>query len=77
MEIISTFWTELGLQRSKGTGFIRKCLKNLLKLVTSKDAPAWRSVIYTGAVTSAQANLTGAAYEAENRNRLSQLLNLK
>ncbi len=27
--------------------------------------PNWRSVIYTGAVTAAQANLTGSAYEAE------------
>jgi len=27
--------------------------------------PNWRSVIYTGAVTAAQANLTGSAYDAE------------
>ena len=31
----------------------------------SVPAPAWRSVIYTGAVTAAQANLTGSAYDAE------------
>lgn len=30
-----------------------------------KPAPAWRSVIYTGAVTAAQANLSGSAYDAE------------
>ncbi len=29
------------------------------------DAPSWRSVIYTGAITAAQANLVGAGFEAE------------
>ncbi len=36
-----------------------------------KEAPAWRSVIYTGALQSANANLSGAQYAAEKSKTFS------
>jgi NitT/TauT family transport system substrate-binding protein len=52
----------------KGQDLYEKMSKKFVETGDSpKAAPAWRSVIYTGAITSAQSNLTGPAYEAEKQ----------
>jgi NitT/TauT family transport system substrate-binding protein len=50
----------------KGQDLYEKMSKKFVETGDSpKAAPVWRSVIYTGAMTAAQANLTGMAYNAE------------
>ena len=52
----------------KGQDLYEKMSKKFVETGDSPNAaPAWRSVIYTGAVTSAQSNLTGPGYEAEKQ----------
>lgn len=48
-----------------------KKFKEIGGLPATEDVPSWRSVIYTGAVTAAQANLTGPSYEAERSKEFS------
>ncbi|MEY3420358.1 MAG: hypothetical protein RIR48_643 [Bacteroidota bacterium] len=63
---INFFGLNSAYKGQRGQDLYEKMSKKFVETGDSpKDAPAWRSVIYTGAVTSAQANLTGAAYEAE------------
>lgn len=50
----------------KGQDLYEKMSKKFVETGDSPNtAPAWRSVIYTGAVTATQANLTGGSYDAE------------
>lgn len=50
----------------KGQDLYEKMSKKFVETGDSpKTAPAWRSVIYPGAITAAQANLKGAMYDAE------------
>jgi NitT/TauT family transport system substrate-binding protein len=63
---INFFGLNSGYKGQKGQDLYEKMSKKFVETGDSpKAAPAWRSVIYTGAVTAAQANLTGSAYDAE------------
>jgi len=63
---INFFGLNSNYKGQKGQDLYEKMSKKFVETGDSpKPAPAWRSVIYTGAVTAAQANLTGSAYEAE------------
>jgi len=63
---INFFGLNSAYKGQKGQDLYEKMSKKFVETGDSpNEAPAWRSVIYTGAITSAQANLTGIAYEAE------------
>ncbi len=63
---INFFGLNSNYKGQKGQDLYEKMSKKFVETGDSpKPAPAWRSVIYTGAVTAAQANLTGSAYDAE------------
>lgn len=63
---INFFGLNSGYKGVKGQDLYEKMSKKFVETGDSPNvAPAWRSVIYTGAVTSAQTNLAGVAYEAE------------
>lgn len=63
---INFFGLNSNYKGQKGQDLYEKMSKKFVETGDSpKPAPAWRSVIYTGAVTAAQANLTGSVYDAE------------
>ncbi len=63
---INFFGLNSAYRGQKGQDLYEKMSKKFVETGDSpKIAPNWRSVIYTGAVTAAQANLSGSAYEAE------------
>ena len=63
---INFFGLNSAYKGQKGQDLYEKMSKKFVETGDSpKPAPAWRSVIYTGAVTAAQANLIGSAYDAE------------
>lgn len=52
----------------RGQDLYEKMSKKFVEIGDAKKmAPAWRSVIYTGAITAAQENLVGPAYAAEKQ----------
>ena len=63
---VNFFGLNSAYKGQRGQDLYEKMAKKFVETGDSPNAaPAWRSVIYTGAVTSAQANLQGAMYEAE------------
>jgi NitT/TauT family transport system substrate-binding protein len=63
---INFFGLNSAYKGQRGQDLYEKMAKKFVETGDSpNDAPAWRSVIYTGAITAAQGNLKGDAYEAE------------
>jgi NitT/TauT family transport system substrate-binding protein len=63
---INFFGLNSSYKGQKGQDLYEKMSKKFVETGDSpKTAPAWRSVIYPGAITAAQANLKGAMYDAE------------
>jgi NitT/TauT family transport system substrate-binding protein len=63
---INFFGLNSAYKGQKGQDLYEKMSKKFVEIGDSPNiAPAWRSVIYTGAVTAANANLTGNRYAAE------------
>jgi len=63
---VNFFGLNSSYKGQKGQDLYEKMSKKFVETGDSPNAaPAWRSVIYTGAVTAAQANLSGASFDAE------------
>ncbi|MGB4839489.1 MAG: phosphate ABC transporter substrate-binding/OmpA family protein [Saprospiraceae bacterium] len=63
---VNFFGLNSAYKGQKGQDLYEKMSKKFVETGDSpKPAPAWRSVIYTGAITAAENNLTGVAYAAE------------
>jgi NitT/TauT family transport system substrate-binding protein len=63
---VNFFGLNSGFKGQKGQDLYEKMSRKFVQTGDSpKEAPAWRSVIYTGALTAADANLSGSQYAAE------------
>ena len=63
---VNFFGLNSAYKGQRGQDLYEKMAKKFVETGDSPNAaPAWRSVIYTGAITAAQANLQGPSYEAE------------
>jgi NitT/TauT family transport system substrate-binding protein len=63
---VNFFGLNSGFKGQKGQDLYEKMSRKFVQTGDSpKEAPAWRSVIYTGAVTAADANLSGSQFAPE------------
>ncbi len=63
---VNFFGLNSAYKGQRGQDIYEKMSKKFVETGDSpNNAPAWRSVIYTGAITAAQANLTGSSFDAE------------
>ena len=69
---IDFFGLNSSYRGQKGQDLYEKMAKKFVETGDApKIAPSWRSVIYTGAITAAEANLKGPNYEAEKQKEFS------
>ncbi|MBK9735774.1 MAG: OmpA family protein [Saprospiraceae bacterium] len=63
---VNFFGLNSAYKGQRGQDLYEKMAKKFVETGDSpNDAPSWRSVIYTGAITAAQSNLSGSGFEGE------------